>query len=84
MVTGCECLECWHAMTRIDLLTELMLSIAVLLGYLPLAPWLQRFPAFAVPVALILVTNALPESPPNVACNGLTVGKFDDLVVPVT
>lgn len=38
---------------RIDTLSELLLSGAALIGYLPLAPWLQRFPALAVPAALI-------------------------------
>ncbi len=40
-------------MLRIKVLTELLLYSAALLGYLPLAPWLQVFPALAVPTAIL-------------------------------
>lgn len=40
-------------MLRLSTLLELLLYGAALLGYLPLAPWLQRIPAMAVPVAII-------------------------------
>lgn len=40
-------------MLRLDTLTEILLYSAALIGYLPLAPWLQRFPAITVPAALI-------------------------------
>jgi len=40
-------------MLRLNALTEILLYSAALLGYLPLAPHLQRFPAFAVPAAIL-------------------------------
>lgn len=40
-------------MLRLDSLTEILLYSAALLGYLPLAPWLQSFPAVAVPAAIV-------------------------------
>jgi hypothetical protein len=45
-------------MLRLDNLTEILLYSAALLGYLPLAPWLQRFPALAVPAAIIFAAVA--------------------------
>jgi hypothetical protein len=45
-------------MLRLSTLTEILLYSAALLGYLPLAPWLQRFPAFAVPAAIIFAVFA--------------------------
>jgi len=40
-------------MLRLDTLTEILLYSAALLGYLPLAPHLQRFPVVAVPAAIL-------------------------------
>jgi hypothetical protein len=40
-------------MLRLELITRLLLYCAALLGYLPLAPYLQRLPFVAVPAAII-------------------------------
>ena len=40
-------------MLRLNGLTEILLYSAALLGYLPLAPYLQRFPACTVPAAIL-------------------------------
>jgi hypothetical protein len=45
-------------MLRINVILELLLYSAALLGYLPLAPHLQRLPAIAVPAALLFAVIA--------------------------
>ncbi len=41
-------------MSRIDLILEALLYTAALLGYLPLAQHLERFPSIAIPCAILI------------------------------
>src|SRR6185369_11827490 len=45
-------------MLRIKTILQILLYFSALLGYLPLAPWLQPFPRVAIPAAIIFAAIA--------------------------